>query len=119
MPVVDGEDIKINLNIDTTVSIDEIVGTENYIDEEGRVKLEQSAENTLKERIIALIKKVQEEYDADIFGFGAKLREDNVHAWVRVSNNWDEVFKDLQVNVETRVRIKNSAQLSKPLKAGD
>lgn len=119
MPVADGEDIKINLNIDTIVAIDEIVGTENFIDEEGRVKLEQSAENTLEERIAELIKKIQAEYNADIFGFGAKLREYNVHAWNRVSNNWDDVFKDLQVNVITRVRIKNSAQLSKPIKAGE
>ena len=73
-PVVDGNDIKINLNIDTTVAIDEIEGAGNFFDEEGRMKLEQSAENTLKRRIEYLIEKIQSKYDADIFGFGSKLQ---------------------------------------------
>lgn len=118
-PVVDGKDIEINLNIDTTVAIDEIEGTENFIDENGRRKLEQSAENTLKERIESLIKKIQSEYDADIFGFGTKLQEDEAKVWNRVSNNWEKIFKDLTVNVKTRMHVKNSAILSKPFEEGD
>lgn len=116
-PVVDGEDIEINLNIDTTVSIDEIQGTENIIDDEGRNALEQSAGITLKERIESLIKKVQSDYDADIFGFGEKLREDEAQAWNSV--DWEEVFQDLKVNVNTRVHIKNSAVLAKSTEEGD
>ena len=114
-PVLDGKDIIINLNIDTTVAIDEIAGTENYIDNEGRIKLEQNAEKTLKERIESLIEKIQSEYGTDIFGFGSKLREDKIEVWNLVSSNWEETFKNLKVNVKTKVHIKNSAMLSKPL----
>lgn len=117
-PVVDGEDIEMNLNIDTTVSIDEVQGTKNIFDDEGRNELEQSAENTLKERIESLITKLQSEYDADIFGFGAKLRGDKAQVWNTVGNNWEDVFKDLKVNVNTRVHIKNSAVLSKSSEKG-
>lgn len=118
-PVVDGKDIKINLNIVTTVAIDEIEGTENFIDDEGRMKLEQNAEKTLKERIDSLIEKMQSEYAVDIFGFGAKLREDKTEVWNRVSSNWEEIFKNLKVNVKTKVHIRNSAMLSKPLEEGE
>ncbi|MCO5387496.1 Ger(x)C family spore germination protein [Desulfosporosinus sp.] len=118
-PVSDEQDIEINLNIDTTVAIDEINGSETIFNEEGRRELEESAENTLKERIESLIKKIQSEYNADIFGFGAKLRENDAQVWNDVGNNWDEVFKDLKVNVQTTVHIKNSAMLSKSSKEGD
>jgi len=118
-PVEDGEDLEIYLNIDTTVAIDEMQGTENIFDDEGRKKLEQSAENTLKERIESLIKKVQSDYDADIFGFGAKFREDKAQVWNSVGDDWEEAFKDLKVNVNTRVHIKNSAVLSKSSEGGD
>lgn len=118
-PIVDGKNIKINLNIDTTVTIDEIEGTGNFFDDEGQMKLEQSAENTLKKRIESLIEKIQSEYDADIFGFAAKLQEDKAEVWNSIGDNWEEVFKDLKVNVKTRVHIKSSAVLSKPLKEGD
>ncbi|SHI95040.1 Ger(x)C family spore germination protein [Desulfosporosinus lacus] len=118
-PVSDDQDIEINLNIDTTVAIDEINSSETIFNEEGRRELEESAENTLKERIESLIKKIQSEYNADIFGFGAKLRENDAQVWNDVGNNWDEVFKDLKVNVQTAVHIKNSAMLSKSSKEGD
>ncbi len=118
-PVVYGKQVEINLNIDTTVAIDEIDGKENYIDEEGRTKLEQSAEYTLKERIESLIKRVQQEYAADIFEFGSKLQQDNVKEWNLVSNNWEQIFKDLKVNVQTKIHIKNSAVISKSVQEGD
>ena len=118
-PIIDGKDIKISLNIDATVAIDEIYGTENFSDSEGLMKLEQSAENTLKKRIEFLIKKIQFEYDSDIFGFGSKLREDKSQVWNSVCNDWEDIFKDLKVNVKTRVHIKNSAVLSKPFEGGD
>lgn len=118
-PFVDGRNINIDLNIETIVAIDEINGFESFMDEDGQKKLEQIAENTLKKRVEALIKKMQLDYDTDIFGFGAKLREDKIQTWNSVGNNWDEVFKDLKVNVKTKVHIKNSAILSKNLEAGD
>ena len=118
-PVVDNKDIKINLDIDTTVAIDEIGGAENFIDDEGRMKLEQSTENTLEKRIESLINKIKLEYDADIFGFGAKLWEDKAQVWNNVGNNWEEIFKDLRVNVKAKVHIKNSAILSKSFEKGD
>lgn len=118
-PVIDGENIKINVNIDTTASIDEIGNAANYIDEEGRKELEQNAGETLKGRIEALIRKIQSEYDADIFGFGAKIREDKSGVWNSVGDNWDEAFKNLKVNVSAKVHIKNSALFSRPLETGE
>ncbi|MCX7921972.1 MAG: Ger(x)C family spore germination protein [Clostridia bacterium] len=111
--------IQMNINTETIVAIDEIGGSENVIDEEGRKKLEQSAEETLKTRIESLIKKVQSEYGADIFGFGAKLREDKPKVWAGVENRWEDIFKNLQVKVTTKVHIRNSAMMAKPLEVGD
>jgi spore germination protein KC len=115
-PVTNGKDIEINININTIAAIDEIEGTENLIDDEGRKKLEQNAGKMLKAQIESIIDKMQSVYDADIFGFGAKLREDKIKVWYRVNNNWEETFKDLKVNVIAKVHIRNSSILSKPLK---
>jgi spore germination protein KC len=115
-PVTNGKDIEINININTIAAIDEIEGTENLIDDEGRKKLEQNAGKMLKAQIESIIDKMQSVYDADIFGFGAKLREDKIKVWYRVNNNWEETFKDLKVNVIAKVHIRNSSMLSKPLK---
>lgn len=118
-PVVNGQDIQINLNINATVAIDEIQSTENILDDKGIMKLEKSTEKVLAERIEALIKKIQSDYALDIFGFGAVLREDKPKVWKSVSGNWEEIFQNLNVNVITKVQIKNSAILAKPLEEGD
>lgn len=118
-PVADNNDIKINLDIETIVSIGEIGGKVNFIDDEGRAELERSTENSLKKRIELLISKVQSEYDADIFGFGQKLRENKIKVWKSVANNWEEVFQNLRVDVRTKIQIKNSAILSRPLEEGE
>ncbi|HEX2925973.1 MAG TPA: Ger(x)C family spore germination protein [Ruminiclostridium sp.] len=117
-PDVEGRNIKMEISINTTVSIDEIEGNENYIDDAGRKKLEQNANSKMKERIQSLIKKVQSEYDADIFKFGTKLREDNVQTWEAVCDKWEKYFKILMVDVKPNVHIKNSAILAKTLGKG-
>ena len=118
-PVIEGKNIKINLNIDTIVALAETDSKQNFIDEAGRIKLEKSMENTLKERIESLIKKIQSEYVADIFRFGAKLQEDKNEVWDDVGNNWEQIFKDLDVTVKITMHIKNSAVLSKSIEEGD
>ncbi|MGE5678532.1 MAG: Ger(x)C family spore germination protein [Pseudomonadota bacterium] len=119
VPVVDAQGIGISLNIKTSVAIDEIGGTENLIEDKGRLKLEQSAEKSLKGQIEALVEKIQSQYKSDIFGFGARLREDNIGAWKDVGSNWEKIFESLKVDVATKVHIENSATHSRPLKAGD
>jgi spore germination protein KC len=116
---VNDKEIKVDLNIASTAAIDEIEGTRNFMDEKGLEKLEESAEKKLKDEIEALVEKIQTEYDTDIFGFGTKLREDRPREWKRVSSNWEEIFKDLKVNVMVKIHIRNSAMLSKPLKGDD
>lgn len=111
-PVTEGGEIKIELKLKTTAAIDGIEGMEMKIDENERAKLEERAKNSMKERMEALIKKVQTEYGADIFEFGDKVREEKNEVWKSVENNWEEVFKELQVTIEIELQIISSGLLS-------
>lgn len=116
--MVDGK-VQIHMDINTVTAIGEIQGTWDYIEEEGRLKLEKDASQMLSRRIEDVIHQVQEEYDSDVFGFGAKIREEMPEVWNRLKPNWDEQFKTLKVTVDAKVKVKNSAMLSKPLEMGD
>ncbi|SDM53339.1 Ger(x)C family spore germination protein [Acetanaerobacterium elongatum] len=118
-PVIQGNDIQMNIDIETTVSIGEISGNGNFIEEEGRVQLEKLAGAVLKQRVEALIEKIKMQYGADIFGFGGKLREDRVKVWNSVSSNWNDVFKSLKINVTATVHIKNSAGYTRNLQESE
>jgi spore germination protein KC len=112
-------EIEFDLNIHTTVALDEIAGSENLTDEEQLKKLKTNTENMLKNRVENCIKKVQSEYGADIFGFGVKLHEEKPLIWKVMANNWEDKFKELKVNVKVKVDIKGSGTFSKPIKMGD
>ena len=118
-PLVNGQDIKMQLKIATTVSIDEISGPDSFIDEESRDELKKNAEITLQKRVEYLIKKMQDYYDADTLGFASKLHEEKNQVWNDVKNTWDEVFPHIEVNVSVDMNIKNSAILSNSNKEGD
>ncbi|MCL6571498.1 MAG: Ger(x)C family spore germination protein, partial [Bacillus sp. (in: Bacteria)] len=118
-PMINKNDIKINIKIDTTVALDEIDGDEHYTEEKNLLKLERGAEKELKKRVENCIKYVQTEYGVDIFGFGAKIREENPRVWNEIAGGWHDQFKNLSVNVTTKIQIKGSAMLAEPIEMGD
>ncbi|OPZ94546.1 MAG: Spore germination protein B3 precursor [Firmicutes bacterium ADurb.Bin419] len=118
-PICNGKGITMGITIELDTAIDEVGDTFDPIEEEGRKKLKEHCEGMLNERFTKFIKKIQSEYGADIFGFGAKIREDNPSLWKAISKNWGEEFKNLKINVSTKLRIRNSAQMSKILEVED
>lgn len=118
-PVAKDGKVEISIDIKTTAAIDEIEGTENYIDEPGRLMLEKKAEENLKISIENLVKEVQTRYNSDIFGFGAKIKADLPGVWKETGPRWEQKFKDVKVSVHPEIIIKNSAAFSQPLKIGD
>lgn len=117
-PVTYNGKIEINIETKTEVAIDEIEGSENFIEDAERKKLEADTEKALKDRLEKTIKKVQSEYGLDIFGFGAKIRQDKPDLWDKVGSNWNETFAGLKVNVNTKIHIRNSGMTSKTIERG-
>lgn len=118
-PVVDDRSIEFQVETETEVAIDEIAGSDDVIEEEGRLELERSAETMLKQRMNAVIRKTQKEFGIDVFGFGVKLREEHPQVWKRYEADWDTVFRDVEVHTSAKVHIRNSAMLSKTIKVGE
>ncbi|MCB8817694.1 Ger(x)C family spore germination protein [Desulfosporosinus shakirovi] len=118
-PIEKDGNLEISIEIKTTVAIDEIEGTENYIDEPGRLRLEKSAEESMKKSLENVVQEVQTKYNSDIFGFGAKVKADMPGTWKEIETLWGGKFKDLKVSVHPELTIKNSAAFSQPLRIGD
>lgn len=107
------------ININTNVAIDEIGGRVNYAEEPELTKLKKDFEATLENSIKTLVKKVQEQYDIDVFGFGKAVKLDMPGVWKKVESQWNDIFKNIDVEVHSTINIKNSALQQKPVKVGD
>jgi spore germination protein KC len=119
-PIIHKGKIEYKIKIDTTVSIDEIGGSADILGT-GKVKqLEQHTENILKTRVENCIKHIQSSFGVDVFGFGKQLQEEDPIIWKRMASRWEKgKFKELTFNVNTKVHIKGSGMLSKPIQIGD
>lgn len=104
--------LKVNLKTKTTVYLDEVEGNEYSVDEGYIIdELEKVAEKQLEENIRTVIKKVQSEYGSDIFGFGNMIYKKDLKVWKQLSENWEEHFRSLEVEVDSEIQIVNTAFL--------
>lgn len=115
-PIYKEDALVMKIDIETDVMIGEIGGTEDFIGKEGRSILKKDAQNQIKMQVKEVIKKVQKEYDSDIFKFSKRIKKEMPHLWKKIKPNWDEVFRNLKTEVNVVVNIKGSALKSKPLK---
>lgn len=118
-PIVTDGELKITVSTETVVSIAEVQSQENFISEDDKSKIEERASSMLQDQIATSIKKVQAKYGSDIFGFGVKIYEDMPDIWKEVSQSWNVTFKTLDITVNSKVKVKNSATTSKPVEIGD
>jgi len=118
-PVYSDGKLSIQMNIKTDVSIGEITSSVDYIMLKNNEKLKADAEDFLKKSVESLIRKVQNEYETDIFGFGMIVKADLPRVWREVQPNLDSIYKKLEVKVNANVNIRNSALSSKIIEKGD
>lgn len=108
--IEDGKPV-IDLTINLKGSIEKITNVDNLFDTDTVESIENKISQDIKEQINTTITKVQKNYNSDIFGFGYQFYINDNKAWKEdLKNNWDELFKDLKVNVTVNVDIKNSGR---------
>lgn len=77
--------------------------------------MEEKEELKIKEDIENTIRKVQEEYKSDIFGFGEAIHRSNPEMWNLLKKDWDDrEFPDLKVHTEVDVKIRRLGTTTQP-----
>lgn len=115
-PVVNGMEITMDIKVDCTVSIGEVMGDINVMDEKGRNELKKIAEESLKKNMQRVIDKIQHELQSDMLGFGSSINQSKPKEWQKLKRQWDRIFPQVQVNIQCDILIENSAMTSKPIK---
>ncbi|QZY54578.1 Ger(x)C family spore germination protein [Crassaminicella profunda] len=115
-PIYKEDEIVMKIDIETDVMIGEIGGVQDFIGKEGRIILKKDTEKQIKTQVENVIKKVQKDYDSDIFKFSKSIKKEMPDMWKKIKPDWDKVFKDLKTDINVVVNIKGSALKSKPIK---
>lgn len=102
---IEGEEPKIKVKISLTGMLGEESAKIN-IKEPGVIeKIEKANSQVIKNEIEDVIRKVQQEYETDIFGFGEVLHKKHPDQWKKIQDNWNEIFSHGEVKVEVETKI--------------
>ncbi|MFC5450129.1 Ger(x)C family spore germination protein [Paenibacillus aestuarii] len=80
------------------------------------LKLEQLAGQQLQASLEHTMNKVQDEFGADIFGFGEDLYRQDTAAFKKVRNNWNEAFKRAELRADVAVHLRRTGLKMKSYK---
>ncbi|WP_160317141.1 Ger(x)C family spore germination protein [Oxobacter pfennigii] len=118
-PVIKEGNLTMNIKVVIDAGIAEVQGDTDIISKDGRKKVIEVAEKTVKSQLESVIKKVQSQYKSDVFGFGSTVQRKMPNEWKAIKDDWGNIFADMDTNVSVKVEIKGSALASKPIKVGD
>lgn len=71
-------------------------------------KHEEALNKYIEEKISRTIKKMQEDYQADIFGFGEVFYRSSPKKFKEVEDDWDRLFSEAEVKINSNYHIKRS-----------
>ncbi len=112
-PIVLDDNLKMEIKIKVESKISTIDSTLDIMKEKNILKVKASIEEKIKKDVLTLIKKMQLEYSADIFGFGENVKDNMPKLWKQIEDDWDNIYKDLQVDLDVNVHIRGSGHFSK------
>ncbi len=115
-PILSNGELSMDVQIKTEAGIGELDTNIDIMNKTDLEKIKMASESSLEKDIGGTIKKVQEAPGLDIFGFGNAVKENMPELWKEIENDWDEIFKELKVNVKADIHIRGSSHLSKPIK---
>lgn len=118
-PRMAGGRLQMQIETMTQTGLDEVMTVEGFMKGETIQDIEKRASERMEADILAVIHKVQQEYDADIFAFGENVHENQPKIWAKVKAHWPEAFADLDVTVSSKVEIQSSAKTTRAIRLGD
>lgn len=69
------------------------------VDEKYIAKIEQNGKKLIKEQVKSLIKKLQIQYEADVFEFGNLFYKYHPRKWKKIEQDWDILYPNIPVEV--------------------
>ena len=79
-------------------------------------KIEEDIKQELNNTINKVSDLVQKKYQTDILGYGKMIHKKNPKKWKQIKTNWDEIFKNLEIETEYDIKIKKQGTLIQTIK---
>ncbi len=110
-------DNQVIMHIDVNVAsaLEDVEGRVLVSDKQSFDALEKAQEQAVTESIQAALSAAQQEYKVDVFGFGEAVHRTYPQHWKEISQNWPDLFPEVQTEITVTSTILHSNLISDPL----
>ncbi len=106
--------VRVSLTINSVANVSELHGFEEMKPPELLKYLKNLAQEEIKNKITDCVSAAQA-LDADIFGFGTMVYKQYPKQWSEMKDRWSEVFSDIDLSIQVKVRIPETGQIVQSL----
>lgn len=110
----DGKPSYLSVRINLEGTIGEYVGKKTLNSPEGVYELEKILNQEIRKEVMMALNKAQD-YSSDIFGFGFIVHKFHPHYWKKVSDEWNDIFSRLPVDIQVNAKIRRGGLMKSPL----
>lgn len=111
--------ITVDIKIKAGIAILQEGGILDISKTEALKTVESDFNRQMEKEITAVIKKVQTEFQSDIFGFGVSVHKQHPKEWKKIKENWDVYFAGAAVKVSVESSVNRSGEIKQPFKLED
>lgn len=104
----------VTLKINAKFNLNELQGFKNFKPDQLIKYLEKLAQEKISELLFAALK-TSKELKADVFGFCTMASNKYVKRWDELKDDWEDIYVNLEMLVETTTRISSTGQISSSL----
>ena len=105
---LDNDILVANIDIDISGSIKNYaLGSKNLYNQNNLSKLENLYSKIVKSEINTTFRKLQSEYNVDIFNFLKTIEKQNYDLYLEIKDNWNYYYNNMQIVPNVNVNIRN------------
>ncbi|MEN6316475.1 MAG: Ger(x)C family spore germination protein [Clostridiaceae bacterium] len=106
--------VRVTLSVDATLNIDELRGFNGMTSKDLMPYLVDLAQSEIRRKITGTFETAQT-LNADIYGIGTSVHREYPKEWKELKNRWNELFPDIELDVQVKVHIPATGQIAKSL----
>ena len=105
---------RISVEVWATGNLGEQQGAGNLTTQSDFAELAQELSARIEEEIREVVDLAQQDYEADIFGFGELMRRQHPDYWQQVRGDWEQEFIQAPVEIEVETTIRKPRMIRMP-----
>lgn len=113
-PVIKNGMPRMEVNISGEANVGEVDTKLDLLNEGTFSEITEQINKEIKEVVQKAIRKVQEDYKSDVFGFGERIHKTEPKEWDRLEENWGELFPEVSVTVNSNIKLRRIGTISDP-----